>query len=82
MTEQVPEFISADAVYEKLSAIEERLNTLVESHNQVGANIAWIVANTQGLFQMFNNPDMMNQMMGMIGGGVFGGGRADAAKSS
>lgn len=42
---------------------------LIESHNQVGENVAWLVANTQGIFQMFNSPEMMNQMMGMVLGG-------------
>lgn len=62
-------------LYQRLDGIETRLSGLVESHNQVGQNIAWIVANTQGIFQMFNSPEMLSQMMGMIGGGVLGGGR-------
>lgn len=47
-----------------------RLAELIESHNAVGENLQWLVANTQGIFQMFNNPQMMSQIMGQFMGGV------------
>lgn len=47
-----------------------RFAELIESHNQVGENLQWLVANTQGIFQMFNNPQMMSQIMGQFMGGV------------
>lgn len=47
------------------------LARLIESHNQVGENLQWLVANVQGLFQVFNNPDTMSKLMGqMMGGGM------------
>lgn len=57
----------------KLLAIQVRLDQLVASHNAVGENVQWLVANTQGVFQMLNSPDMIGQMMGMLGGGFSGG---------
>lgn len=53
--------------YRELST---KFDKLVESHNQVGENLQWLVANTQGIFQMFNNPQMMSQIMGQFMGGV------------
>ena len=57
----------------KLLAIQVRLDQLVASHNAVGENVQWLTANTQGVFQMLNSPDMIGQMMGMLGGGLSGG---------
>lgn len=54
-----------------------RLEQLVESHNKVGANIAWIVSNVEGIFKMFSDPaamsNIMNAMMPMMGGVINGG---------
>jgi hypothetical protein len=44
--------------------IVSRLDQLVASHNQVGENIAWLTANTQGIFAMLNDPKFISQMMG------------------
>lgn len=52
-----------------------KLAELVASHNQVGENVAWLVANTQGIFQMLNSPEMMQQMMSTAFGGGPSGGR-------
>jgi hypothetical protein len=62
----------------KVLSVQGRMDQLVASHNEVGQNVAWIVANTQGLFQMFSDPKLINQVMGgMLGGmgGAFGGGQ-------
>jgi hypothetical protein len=60
--------------------IQSRIDQLIASHNQVGENIAWIVANTQGIFQMFSDPKLINQMMGgmlsQMGGAPNAGGKA------
>jgi hypothetical protein len=60
-------------LHAELHEIRVRQDALITSHNEVGANVAWIVANTQGLFKMFNDPGMMNQVMSMMGGGILGG---------
>lgn len=49
--------------------LQDKLDKLVISYNQMGENVAWLVANTQGIFQMFNNPEMMSQLMGKFMGG-------------
>lgn len=58
---------ATDDQYADLSA---KIDRLIESHNAVGENLQWLVANTQGIFQMFNNPQMMSQIMGQFMGGV------------
>lgn len=59
----------------RIDALEAKLTALIESHNQVGENVAWIVANTQGIFQMLSDPNLINQMMSGVLGGGFGGGQ-------
>ncbi len=59
-----------NAISKQIEAQNEMLAALVQSHNSVGENIAWLVANVQGIFQMFNDPKVMSQLMGkMMGGG-------------
>lgn len=60
-------------VKQKIAALQEMVAKLVESHNQVGQNVAWLVANTQGLFQTLQNPEFMNQIMGQVLGGKLPG---------
>lgn len=62
-----------DAVLSQNAALNEQVAKLIESHNQVGQNIAWLVANTQGVFQMLQNPQMMQQLMGSVLGGKLPG---------
>jgi hypothetical protein len=58
-------------VLARLTAMEERLNSLVTAANSTGENMAWLIANVQGIFQMFNNPETMAKLMGqMMGGGA------------
>ncbi|HEV2352695.1 MAG TPA: hypothetical protein VGR89_00490 [Puia sp.] len=67
-----------NVMIDRVDALQKRLDTLIESHNAVGENVAWLVANAQGIFQMFNDPKMINQMMGTMlsgGMGVPGGGQ-------
>jgi hypothetical protein len=69
--------ITNEILYAYLQVLDARIKdfeakqaALIASHNAVGENIAWLVANTQGVFQMFNNPEMMTKLMGqMMGGG-------------
>ena len=57
-------------VFNRLGAIEAKLIELTNGYNATGENVAWLVANVQGIFQMFNDPKMMSQLMGkMMGGG-------------
>lgn len=53
----------------QIGELREQNAELIASHNQVGENVAWLVANTQGIFQMLNSPEMMNQMMSTVLGG-------------
>jgi hypothetical protein len=40
--------------------------------NNLGANVQWIVDNVQGIFQMFNSPQFMSMMPGMLGAAAKG----------
>lgn len=62
-----------DTIQAENDALNQKLAALIESHNQVGQNIAWLVANTQGVFQMLQNPQMMQQLMGSVLGGKLPG---------
>jgi hypothetical protein len=58
---------------DRLETLAERQDKLVDAVNQIGENVAWLVANTQGIFQMFNDPKLMSSMMnGVLGGGLAG----------
>jgi hypothetical protein len=57
-------------VFARLEAIETRLTELTNGYNATGENVAWIVANVQGIFQVFNNPEMMSKLMGQVMGGA------------
>lgn len=64
-----------EALHGKVDLLSGKLDRLIESHNGVGQNIAWLTSNTQGLFQMFSDPRMVNQMMGQVMGGMTHGGK-------
>jgi hypothetical protein len=65
---------AVNSLHEDIHHLNAVLTALVESHNKVGENIAWLTANTQGIFQMFSDPAIINSMMsGMIGGMANGG---------
>lgn len=66
---------AVNSLHEDIHHLNDLLTKLVESHNGVGANVAWLVANTQGLFQMFSDPNIINQMMGTMMGGLANGGQ-------
>lgn len=67
-----------DMLEQSFTALQGRLDQLVASHNEVGQNVAWIVANTQGIFQMFSDPKMMSQLMSSMVGGIGGMGVPNA----
>jgi len=75
-----PEPYSIDDIRQQLHAISDQLTDLIEhvayltqSHNQIGENVAWLVANTQGIFKMLSDPQMINSMMsGVLAGGLPG----------
>jgi len=63
-----------ETLHGKLDHLSGQLERLIESHNGVGQNMAWLVQNTQGIFKMFSDPQVINQMMsGMMGGMANGG---------
>ena len=43
-----------------------------EALNALGKNVQWVIDNVQGIFQMFSNPNVINEMMtsamGMMSG--------------
>lgn len=53
---------------------QEQQNARLGSHaaaiNEIGANLGWLVQNTQGLFQMFASPQFVSQMSNMVMGGM------------
>lgn len=70
--------ITLHEVESKTMSLQGRLDQLIASHNEVGQNVAWIVANTQGIFQMFSDPKMMSQLMSSMVGGIGGMGVPNA----
>lgn len=67
-----------DELNSAMADMSARQQQLVESHNKVGANVAWIVSNVQGIFQMFNDPAAMSNIMSLMSpmvGGVINGGQ-------
>lgn len=62
----------ADRIEQRLEAIEESLAAIKDAFNGVGANVVWLCDNTKGIFEMFNNPQMLGMMQGMMGGGIPG----------
>lgn len=66
---------AVDGLRTDIQKVVARLDQLVASHNQVGENVAWLTANTQGIFAMLNDPKFISQMMG---GMMSGMGRAQA----
>lgn len=68
---------TTDDLLTAINSLKERQDRLVEAVNQIGANVQWLTANTQGLFQMFSDPNIINQMMGAMMGGLSNVGRTD-----
>lgn len=67
-----------DVVSDQIAALNERLDKVVAALNGTGQNVQWIVDNVSGIFQMFSNPEIVNQMMsGMMSGMPGMGGAAD-----
>lgn len=60
-------------VLNKLDAMNERLDRLVEGFNSLGANQQWMVDNVKGIFTMFSNPAFMSQMTNTLMGSLNGG---------
>lgn len=65
-------------VLDKLDDIESRLDTYRDALNAQGENIAWLVQNTQGIFQTLSNPALISQMMGSVMGGFTSGSQSDS----
>lgn len=71
LREEIDELRSdVNTILNSQADLTANLAKLIDSHNAVGENLQWLVANTQGIFQMFNNPQMMSQIMGQFMGGV------------
>lgn len=60
----------------EVTELRDRQDKLVEAVNSIGKNMQWLVANTQGIFQMFSDPNIINQVMGQMMGGLTNGGQA------
>lgn len=56
----------------EIQLVHDRLDAYKEGINAIGANMQWLVDNTQGLFQMFASPAFMQQIAQAAG--VFGNG--------
>jgi hypothetical protein len=50
----------------QLESISSRLDLYRDALNAQGENVAWLVQNTQGLFQMFASPAFMGQMTELL----------------
>lgn len=62
----------ADRIESKLDELIELDKQLIGAFNEVGSKVFWIVDNVKGIFEMFNNPQMLGMMQGMMGGGIPG----------
>jgi len=71
---------AVNSLHDDVHELHVKLGQLVESHNQVGQNVAWLVANTQGIFQTFQDPNFMSNMMSGLMGGMSSGGFPGAGK--
>lgn len=61
---------------------KDREQALVDAVNNMGKNLQWIVENVQGIFQMFSDPGVINNMMtSMMGGNMMMGGITDGGTS-
>lgn len=59
-----------EQILSELEATNQRLDLYREALNGTGENVAWLVQNLQGLFQMFASPQFMSQMSNMLTGAV------------
>lgn len=73
---------TTDDLLAEIHSLRAQQERLVEAVNQIGANLQWLVANTQGLFQMFSDPNIINQMMSAMMGGLSNVGRTNDATPS
>lgn len=55
-----------EKVLENQQTILTRLDIYRDALNAQGENVAWLVQNTQGLFQMFASPAFMGQMTELL----------------
>jgi len=62
----------ADRIEQELAELKASQQKLIDAFNGVGGNVQWIVDNVKGIFEMFNNPQMLGMMQGMMGGGIPG----------
>jgi phage-related protein len=62
----------ADRIEQELAEVKANQQKLIDAFNGVGGNVQWIVDNVKGIFEMFNNPQMLGMMQGMMGGGIPG----------
>lgn len=64
-----PEFPAAteiELVHYKLDHLKDRQDRMVEAINGLGANIQWVIDNAKGIFQMFQSPEFMASLPGMM----------------
>lgn len=62
---------------DKLEAQQDRLDAQTTAINLLGKNIQWMVDNVQGIFQMFSDPNVINQTMNGVMSMMSGGGNDD-----
>ncbi len=66
---EAPADTEAQQILAGQARIEEALTAHADAINGLGKNVQWLVDNVQGIFQMFSNPAMIQQMMGGLMGG-------------
>lgn len=70
MTDPEKILAALDQLNDNMIGLNDRLDRQAQGINSIGENVQWLVSNTQGLFQMFSNPMMIQQLMGgMTNGG-------------
>lgn len=50
-----------------IDSLAARLDNHANGINAIGQNLNWLVENVKGIFDMFRNPMLMQQVMGMFG---------------
>jgi hypothetical protein len=70
---EAPVKTEAQQILLGLDELNKRFDRQAEGLNNIGANLTWLVQNTQGLFAMFQSPAFLQQISSLMGGMTNGG---------
>lgn len=67
---EYPTQTEAKEILAKLDALEKRVGELADALNSLGVNVQWVIDNAKSVFQMFQSPQFMQMIPGIMGGMV------------